>query len=88
MELFKGCTDFHIGGDEYMEFDRAPFTTQYKEVLDNYARENIDPNATWKDVIAKYINDLAEHVHKKDLLHVSGMMVSTMEKIPGDRINR
>ena len=65
MELFKGCTDFHIGGDEYMEFDRAPFTTQYKEVLDNYARENIDPNATWKDVIAKYINDLAEHVHEK-----------------------
>ena len=65
MELFKGCTDFHIGGDEYMEFDRAPFTTQYKEVLDNYARENIDPNASWKDVIAKYINDLAEHVHEK-----------------------
>ena len=48
-----------------MEFDRAPFTTQYKSVLDNYARENIDPNATWKDVIAKYINDLAEHVHEK-----------------------
>ena len=65
MELFKGCTDFHIGGDEYMEFDRAPFTTQYKSVVDNYARENIDPNATWKDVIAKYINDLAEHVHEK-----------------------
>ena len=65
MELFEGCTDFHIGGDEYMEFDRAPFTTQYKSVLDNYARENIDPNATWKDVIAKYINDLAEHVHEK-----------------------
>ena len=59
MALFKGCTDFHIGGDEYMEFDRAPFTTQYKSVLDNYAREKIDPNATWKDVIAKYINDLA-----------------------------
>ena len=51
--------------DEYMEFDRAPFTTQYKSVLDNYARENIDPNATWKDVVAKYINDLAEHVHEK-----------------------
>ena len=65
MELFEGCTDFHIGGDEYMEFDRAPFTTQYKSVLDNYARENIDPNATWKDVVAKYINDLAEHVHEK-----------------------
>ena len=33
MDLFEGCTDFHIGGDEYMEFDRAPFTTQYKSVL-------------------------------------------------------
>ena len=65
MELFKECTDFHIGGDEYMEFDRAPFTTQYKSVLDNYAKKTIDPNATWKDTVAKYINDLAEHVHEK-----------------------
>ena len=22
MDLFEGCTDFHIGGDEYMEFDQ------------------------------------------------------------------
>ena len=65
MELFKECTDFHIGGDEYMEFDRAPFTTQYKSVLDNYAKKTINPNATWKDTVAKYINDLAEHVHEK-----------------------
>lgn len=65
MELFAGCTDFHIGGDEYMEFDRAPFTTDYKSVLDAYAKENIGPNAQWKDVLAKYLNDLAEHVSSK-----------------------
>ena len=41
-ELFEGCTDFHIGGDEYMEFDRAPFTTQYKPVLNAYAAETLE----------------------------------------------
>ena len=65
MELFKGCTDFHIGGDEYMEFDRAPFTTVYQPVLNQYARETIGSNATWKDVMSKYINDLAEYVYNK-----------------------
>ena len=65
MELFEGCTDFHIGGDEYMEFDRAPFTTDYKSVLDAYAKETIGPNAQWKDVLAKYLNDLAAHVYSK-----------------------
>ena len=63
MELFEGCTDFHIGGDEYMEFDRPPFTTQYKSVLNQFAKETIGPDAIWKDAIAKYINDLAEFVH-------------------------
>lgn len=64
MDLFEGCTDFHIGGDEYMEFDRAPFTTEYKEVLDNYAHKNFGPEYTWKDTIANYINDIAEFVHE------------------------
>ena len=36
-----------------------------KKELDKNARENIDPNATWKEVFSKYINDFAEHVHKK-----------------------
>ncbi len=63
MELFKGCYDFHIGCDEYMEFDREPFTTHYKEVLDKYAKENLGEDYTWKDVIANYINDIAEFVH-------------------------
>lgn len=64
MELFEGCTDFHIGGDEYMEFDRAPFTTQYQRVLDNYAQEKWGAGYTWKDAIANYINEIAEFVHE------------------------
>lgn len=64
MDLFEGCTDFHIGGDEYMEFDRPPFTTEYKEVLDNYAKENLGAEYTWKDTMANYINDIAAFVHE------------------------
>lgn len=63
MELFEGCTDFHIGGDEYMEFDRAPFTTNYKQVLNNYAVKSLGEGYIWKDVMANYINDIAAHVH-------------------------
>lgn len=62
MELFEGCTDFHIGGDEYMEFDRPPFTTEYRSVLDDYAKEKLGSNATWKDALANYINEISELV--------------------------
>lgn len=65
MDLFEGCTDFHIGGDEYMEFDRPPFTTEYKSVLNSYAVEKYGQGYIWKDVIAGYINDLAEYVHDR-----------------------
>lgn len=64
MDLFEGCMDFHIGGDEYMEFDKSPFLTEYKKVLDDYARENLGENYTWKDTIANYINDIAAFVHE------------------------
>lgn len=65
MDLFEGCTDFHIGGDEYMEFDRNPFRSDYKSVLDTYAQKNINPSATWKDTVANYINELAAFVHER-----------------------
>ena len=65
MDLFEGCTDFHIGGDEYMQFDRPPFTTEYKSVLNSYAVEKYGQGYIWKDVIAGYINDLAEYVHDR-----------------------
>lgn len=63
MELFDTSTDFHIGADEYMEFDRPPFTTEFKEVLDQHALKTLGEGFTWKDVIADYINDIAAHVH-------------------------
>lgn len=62
-ELFAGCTDFHIGADEYMEFDRAPFTTIYRSVLNNFAVQKYGEGYTWKDAIAGYINEIAELVH-------------------------
>lgn len=65
MDLFEGCTDIHIGGDEYMEFDRAPFTTQYQSVLNAFAQEKYGAGYTWKDAIAGYINDLAEFCHER-----------------------
>lgn len=65
MDLFEGCTDFHIGGDEYMEFDRPPFTTQYQSVLNEYAKKTYGEGYIWKDAVAGYINDLAEFVHER-----------------------
>lgn len=62
MELFSGCHVFHIGGDEYMEFDRAPFTTTYKPILNDFAKETFSEGYNWKDVIVDYINQIAEHV--------------------------
>ena len=65
MDLFEGSTDFHIGGDEYMEFDRPPFTTKYKKVLNDYALKTLGEGYIWKDVLMTYINDIAEFVHKR-----------------------
>lgn len=62
MELFEGCSVFHIGGDEYMEFDRAPFTTIYKPVLNAFATEKFGEGYNWKDVIVDYINQISKHV--------------------------
>lgn len=62
MELFSDCKIFHIGGDEYMEFDREPFTTIYKPVLNDFAKEIFGEEYNWKDVIVNYINQIAEHV--------------------------
>ncbi|CQR46509.1 Beta-N-acetylhexosaminidase precursor [Paraliobacillus sp. PM-2] len=64
MELFEGSTDFHIGGDEYMEFDRDPFISDYKPVLNDYAKEALGEEYIWKDVLANYINEIAAHVYE------------------------
>lgn len=64
MELFEGCTDFHIGSDEYMEYDRYPFTSIYKPVLDAYAVEKYGAGNTWREAMAGYTNDLAAYVYE------------------------
>ena len=64
MELFDDSKNFHIGGDEYMEFDREPFTSKYKKILDDYAKVNLGPEYIWKDVLANYINEIAEFVYE------------------------
>lgn len=64
MDLFEGSTDFHIGGDEYMEFDRNPFIAEYKPILDKYAK-TLNPNYIWKDALAHYIKDIAEMVNAR-----------------------
>lgn len=63
IDLFKQggtTTDISIGCDEYMEFDRAPFTTKYQSVLNDWAHENLGPEYCWTDTLATYINGLAE----------------------------
>ena len=45
--------------------NRPPFTTEYKSVLNSYAVEKYGQGYIWKDVIAGYINDLAEYVHDR-----------------------
>lgn len=62
MELFDGCHSFHMGADEYMEFDRAPFTTIYKPVLTTFAKQKWGEGYSWKDVVVDYINQIAEHL--------------------------
>ncbi|ASK64148.1 glycosyl hydrolase family 20 [Virgibacillus phasianinus] len=64
MELFEGSTDFHIGADEYMEFDRDPFISDYKPVLNEYAKETLGEEYIWKDAMANYINEIAAHVYE------------------------
>lgn len=70
IDLFKQggtTTDISIGCDEYMEFDRAPFTTHYKGVLDAWAKKNLGPEYQWTDTMATYINDLAEYCRDEGL---------------------
>ncbi len=70
IDLFKqggATTDISIGCDEYMEFDRAPFTTMYQSVLTDWAHENLGPNYNWTDTLATYINNLAKYCRKNGL---------------------
>lgn len=70
IDLFKqggATTDISIGCDEYMEFDRNPFLSDYKSVLDDWAHENLGPEYSWTDTLATYINNLAEFCRDEGL---------------------
>lgn len=63
IDLFKRggtTTDISIGCDEYMEFDREPFTSTYRPVLEQWADEHLGEQYQWTDTLATYINELAE----------------------------
>lgn len=65
LDLFKGCKTFHIGSDEYMDFQGEEFLQKYKPVLNEYAKKYLGDEYTWKDVFASYINELAEHIENQ-----------------------
>ncbi|WP_164762410.1 family 20 glycosylhydrolase [Erysipelothrix rhusiopathiae] len=65
MELFDGSEHIHLGADEYMEFDRPPFTTNYIPVLNDFAKQSLGDDYNWKDVMATYINNLSKYVYDK-----------------------
>lgn len=65
MELFRGCDTFHIGGDEFMEFDKEAFVKEYKPVLNAYAKKCLGEEYGWKDVFISYINEIAALVHSE-----------------------
>lgn len=70
IDLFKevgATTEISIGCDEYMEFDRPPFTTEYRPVLTAWAKEHLGAEYTWTDTVATYINDLAEFCKNEGL---------------------
>ncbi len=70
IDLFKQggtTTDISIGCDEYMEFDRPPFTSIYQSVLEKWADENLGREYSWTDTLATYINNLAEFCRDEGL---------------------
>lgn len=67
LELFQTCEVFHIGGDEYMPFDREPFLSEYRPVLEAYAQKNWGVEATYQDTVVDYLNQLADLVVKHGL---------------------
>ncbi len=70
IDLFKqggATTDISIGCDEYMEFDRYPFTGLYQPVLEKWADENLGVEYSWTDTLATYINNLAEFCRDEGL---------------------
>lgn len=60
LDIFKNQDEFHIGGDEFMEFHREGFINEYQNVLDDFAHKKYGSDYSWKDVFVGYINEIYE----------------------------
>lgn len=60
LSIFDEQEEFHIGGDEFMEFHKNEFINEYQPVLDNFAKEKYGEKYSWKDAFVGYINDIYE----------------------------
>lgn len=57
-ELFKDSTDFHIGGDEFIDFDR----TRNYPILTEYAQNKYGSTGTWYDTYIEFTNEISNYV--------------------------
>lgn len=58
LSIFKKQDEFHIGGDEFMEFHKDEFIEEYQPVLDKFAHEKYGKEYSWKDAFVGYINEI------------------------------
>ncbi|MDO4766084.1 MAG: family 20 glycosylhydrolase [Eubacteriales bacterium] len=58
-ELFADSTYFHIGADEFIDFNKF---YEYPSMAE-FGRKRVGPNATGLDGYMAYINEIAEYVH-------------------------
>lgn len=63
-DLFKGSKAFHIGGDEFFEFEKEGFIEKYMPILNDYALNKFGDDYSWKDSFANYINEIAKLVYE------------------------
>lgn len=60
-ELFSGSTVFHIGGDEFIDFNHFEQFPQ----LEAYAKEHLGPSCGGIDTYLDFLNEVISHVQAK-----------------------
>lgn len=62
-EVFPGCTDWNVGGDEFVDFERM----DDHPVLADAARARFGPDATGFDLLTAFVNRVAAHLHDRGI---------------------
>ena len=60
-ELFSDSTVFHIGGDEFIDFNHFELFPE----MDAYAKENLGPECSGVDTYLDFLNQVIRHVRAK-----------------------